>query len=220
MRRSGRRRAPSAALPGASASAERAVEAAGERALEHHIEVVAVGPVFLGPELAGDALVKRRARQRIRDRDADIVGAGVAHQGDGLLNFGPGLARIAELQEVAGADAVARADSRAPRRSAHRRMPLSIASSTFCAPDSAPIQTSAQPARRSASTVGRVIRSQRDCILNGICASSSSTAAANSCGPARREREDVVGEPEVVGRDRCVLRRRISAATRRAERQW
>jgi hypothetical protein len=31
----------------------------------------------------------------------------------------------------------------------------------FCDPDSAPIQTSAQPARRSASTVPRVIRSQR-----------------------------------------------------------
>ena len=54
------------------------------------------------------------------------------------------------------------------------------------------------PARRRASTVSRVIRSQRDCILNGMCASSASTASANSQRPSRRKRENIVGEPDVV----------------------
>ena len=176
-----------------------AIEVGGKGALKHHVQIVAIGPVLLGAELAGDHLVERRARQRIGDRDADIVGPRLAHQRDGLFDFRPGLAGIAELQKEAGADAVARAGSRAPRRPARARVPLSMASSTSCEPDSTPIQTSAQPARRSASTVGRVIRSQRDCILNGICAPSDSTASANSQRPLLREREDVVGEPEVVG---------------------
>ena len=47
------------------------------------------------------------------------------------------------------------------------RRPLSIASRIFWAPDSTPIQTSVHPARCSAETVCGLIKSARDCILNG-----------------------------------------------------
>ena len=74
-----------------------------------------------------------------------------------------------------------------------------MASRMRCEPDSAPIQTSPHPARRSASTVSRVIRSQRDCILNGIARLALDHAASKVAGPFRREAENIVGEPEMIG---------------------
>ena len=112
------------------------------------------------------------------------------------------------------------ADSRAPPGSARARVPLSIASSTSCEPDSTPIHTSAQPARRSASTVARVIRSQRDCILNGICAPSRFDRGGELARPLLREREDVVGEPEMVGREARTSRPASPPPPVAAERQW
>ena len=86
-----------------------------------------------------------------------------------------------------------------------------MASSIRCEPDSAPIQTSVQPACLQRATVSRVIRSQRDCILNGICAPSSSLVGELACPTGKRE--DIVGEPDMVGRGRFV-QVSISSATR------
>ena len=96
-----------------------------------------------------------RAGQRIGDRNADIVRPGIAHQGDGLLDFGPGLARIAELEKEQARMPWRCRFSRASKI-CQTRVPLSMASRTSCAPDSTPIQTSAHPrARRSRHGVAR-----------------------------------------------------------------
>src|ERR1035441_9207520 len=90
-----------------SSNRQGTIEGGGESALEHHVQIVAVGPILLGAQLAGDHLVERRAGKRVRNRDADIVGPGIADQRDGLFDFGPGLAGVAELEEIAGPDVVA-----------------------------------------------------------------------------------------------------------------
>ena len=143
--------------------------------------------------------MKLRARQRIGHRYADVVRRGLAHQRDGLLDFLPRLRPDSRTAGSSRRGCRGAAGSREPPESATARVPLSIASSTSCEPDSAPIQTSAQPARASASTVSRVIRSQRDCILNGICAPQLAHRGGELARPLRGEREDVVGEPDVVG---------------------
>src|SRR5690242_14254420 len=94
-----------------------------------------------------------------------------------------------------------------------------MASRIFCEPDSAPIQTSAQPARRKAATVGRVIKSTRDCILKGTAASRRSTAAANSpaqlCLSAKMSSAN-----HRWSAPHCSFSSFMSWATLSAEREW
>ena len=78
------------------------------------------------------------------------------------------------------------------------RVPLSIASRMRCEPDSTPIQTSSAPAAASAATAEGVMRSTRDCIVNGMRTSSRGERFRVGLRPPRRQAEDVVREPEVI----------------------
>jgi hypothetical protein len=64
-------------------------------------------------------------------------------------------------------------------------IPLSMASSTVWAPDSAPSQTSAQPARCRAATFSSVIRSTRVWQRNGV----RRPASAIACDQATSQRD-------------------------------
>ncbi len=74
-------------------------------AVEHHGQIAGALPVRLGVEVELDHLVEACARQGIADTHADVIGHRLGHQGDRLLDVDPGLARIPELDEEAGADA-------------------------------------------------------------------------------------------------------------------
>ena len=84
-----------------------AIEIVGVRALKHHGEIFAIGPVGLVSELCVHAVEELGSGQRIGNGDADVVRAGVPNELDGVLNVEPGLAGIAELEEVACANAFA-----------------------------------------------------------------------------------------------------------------
>ncbi len=60
-------------------------------------QVVTVLPVAFEAELSLNPLIERSARQRVGDGDADIVGARLAHQFDGLAYLWPAFSRITEL---------------------------------------------------------------------------------------------------------------------------
>jgi len=64
-------------------------------------------------------------------------------------------------------------------RAASTRLPLSIASSTSCDPDSTPSHTSSAPAWASARATSGRIRFTRLCIMNGVRASRARTSSAN-----------------------------------------
>src|SRR5579875_629195 len=81
-----------------------AIELGCVRGVEHDTEIVAVGPVALPAELLLHTLVEHGSRQWIRERDPDVVWARAAHEVYGLLQLSPGLSRIAQLQEITGAD--------------------------------------------------------------------------------------------------------------------
>src|SRR5262249_46826353 len=82
----------------------RAIKLRGVGRLEHDAEIIAVGPVPLAAKLRLHTLIEARARKWIGERDSDIIRLRVANQRNGLLQFSPSFARIAELQEVAGAN--------------------------------------------------------------------------------------------------------------------
>ncbi len=84
--------------------ANRSIEAIGVGALEHHAEVVAVGPILLRSELLPDTLVKPGIWKRVRERNADVVGTRLANESNGLLDIAPVLTGISELEEIARAD--------------------------------------------------------------------------------------------------------------------
>ena len=75
---------------------------------EHDAKVITVGPVSFGPDLFLDAVVEDGSGEGIGKRDSDVVGARVADEGYRLLDVFPGLSGVAELQEVACADAFIR----------------------------------------------------------------------------------------------------------------
>ena len=105
-------------------------------------------------------LVERGAGERVGDRDADVVGA--ARGGGGRASRGcPPTSRRGSR---AGGTTTGRIPccrrSRVARRTCSTRVPLSIASRIFWAPDSTPIQTSSQPGvgqglRRPTGSSGR-----------------------------------------------------------------
>jgi hypothetical protein len=84
-----------------------AVEVISVGALEHNAKVVAVGPILLRAELLFDASVEARVREGVREGDPDIIGTSFANESDCSLNVDPMFAGIAELQEIAGAYALA-----------------------------------------------------------------------------------------------------------------
>src|SRR5262249_369233 len=75
------------------------------RALKQHRKVVAVRPVRVETELITNSIVKLCTRQWIRHRDAHVVRALLPHEIARRQHVVPRLARIAELQEPARADA-------------------------------------------------------------------------------------------------------------------
>src|SRR5580692_7627392 len=87
--------------------ANRAIKCIGIGAFEHHAEVVAVGPVLFRSELLTHALVEPSVRKRVREGNTDVVGTRLADERNSLLNIVPILTQIAELDEVARADAFA-----------------------------------------------------------------------------------------------------------------
>ena len=85
-------------------------------------------------------------------------------------------------------------------RAASTAVPLSIASRIFCEPDSTPSHTSSRPGR--AQGRGGALGDQVDARLHHErhARVAPATSSANSRS-TRGEPEDVVGEPDVVGRD-------------------
>ena len=73
----------------------------------HEIEIVALGPVGLVHQLRGHLVVERRPRERVGDRDPDLIGHEIEDHPDGLVDVLPGLAEIAELEEEGDPDTVA-----------------------------------------------------------------------------------------------------------------
>src|ERR1700678_2934053 len=69
--------------------------------LEHDAEIVAISPIALSAKLRPHTFIEDSARQRIRKRNPYVVRSDLANQGDRLLEFGPCLPWIAELQEKA-----------------------------------------------------------------------------------------------------------------------
>src|SRR5439155_10179861 len=70
-------------------------------------EVVRIHPLSLCSQLLPNSRVERSAGKGIGNGNSDVIGARLADQLDSLLDMFPGLARVAELQEEAGADALA-----------------------------------------------------------------------------------------------------------------
>src|ERR1700729_3978250 len=82
---------------GVQSIVEGAIEIVCVGALEHHGQVFTIGPVGLLPELSLYAIEKLSARQRVRDGNTNIIGAGISNQADCILNIFPGFAGITEL---------------------------------------------------------------------------------------------------------------------------
>ena len=200
-----RRNVPSARAPRSTRSSacttrrQRPVEPRREAGGHERIEVVALAPVSLLAQARRHSLVVTRARQRVADGDADVVGQELAHERPRRLHLAPALAGVAELQEEPDADAV-RPEASNRRRVCSTEMPFSIASRMRCDPDSAPSHTSRAPARASARTFSSVIRSARVWQRNGVLEPRRCDGIGPGDEPARLEAEDVVAEPEVVGR--------------------
>src|SRR3984885_1318527 len=72
--------------------------------LEHDAKILALCPVPLLSKLRLHAFIKYSARQRVGERDADIVGTRAMNHGNGFLRVFPGFSRISELQEIACTD--------------------------------------------------------------------------------------------------------------------
>src|ERR1700679_110454 len=81
-----------------------AVKVGGISCLKHNAEVIAVGPIAFGSKLCLYTFVKDCARQRIRERDTDLIRAKPANKLNRLLQLGPGLARVTKLQKETGPD--------------------------------------------------------------------------------------------------------------------
>src|SRR5579862_6115067 len=81
--------------------AQPAIKAGAIRPMEEHREVVRMLPVTLGPEIGADVLVELGPRQRIRHRDAYLIGALLANEIASQQDVRPGLRRIPELDEPA-----------------------------------------------------------------------------------------------------------------------
>ncbi len=76
------------------------------RSLNHHCEILTVGPVGLLAQLCLHPFIEFCSGQRIRYRHSYVVGARGANYGGGFLDVFPSFPRVSELQEVAGANAL------------------------------------------------------------------------------------------------------------------
>src|SRR5271154_6602654 len=73
--------------------------------LEHNAKIIAVGPIALRPNLHPYTFIEDSARQGIGKGYPDIIRPQLPHQGNRLLEFGPCLTGVTELQEEACANA-------------------------------------------------------------------------------------------------------------------
>src|SRR5277367_3941049 len=85
--------------------ADGAVEVACVSGFEHDAKVIAISPVALDTQFRLHPLIEDGTRQRIREGNANVIRARFANEGDRLLKLVPALARISELQKVAGTNA-------------------------------------------------------------------------------------------------------------------
>src|SRR6185295_19609544 len=85
-------------------SVQPAIEVGGEGSAIQHREIAGIRPIALSTEILLDALVKTGARQRIRHRNAELVGLRAAQKPDGLGDIVRVLARVTELDEMADAN--------------------------------------------------------------------------------------------------------------------
>ena len=142
-------------------------------------------------------------------------GSALAHQPPRRLDVRAGLARIAELEEE-------RRPGRRPPAAAARAssicstfVPFSIASSTVCEPDSAPIQTVSRAgvAQRVDLALAQQQVGAAEALERGHAPRRGSPPVGERADPARLEAEDVVDERDVVGRVRRSRSHASSAAT-------
>src|SRR5579863_159683 len=75
-------------------------------ASEHHSQVGTVAPVRFRSHLGRDNLVKFGPGKRVGNGNTNIVGLEFPYHLNGGFNIAPAFARITELQEKAGSDAM------------------------------------------------------------------------------------------------------------------
>ncbi len=105
--------------------------------------------------------------------------------------------RVAKLQKVTSTNPGIFQQTRAANHG-RKLNPLSIAFNTACDPDSTPIHTSAHPAVLRCWTVCSLIKSARDCILNGTAASLFVTSCGKLLHPVVIQCEDIIAEPDMI----------------------
>jgi hypothetical protein len=76
-------------------------------ALEHHGKVFAIRPIGLVAQLGLDPVEEFCSRERIGNRNSDIIRTSIANQVYGRLNVLPRLSLVSELQEIARPNALA-----------------------------------------------------------------------------------------------------------------
>ena len=85
-------------------SMKTAVVAGREGTTVEHREIILVHPIPTFAELGAHPIVETCARQRVRHRDADVVGAALAHEPASRLDLLWTLTGITELQEEPASD--------------------------------------------------------------------------------------------------------------------
>src|SRR5712672_3249192 len=85
---------------------QRAVEISGERAAVHHVEILAVDPVFLFAEFLLHSLKELCSGKRVRYGNTNFVGFAFFHHRQSTLDVTPGLSRVAVLEEEPDTDAM------------------------------------------------------------------------------------------------------------------
>ena len=181
------------------------------------VEVVALVPVALLAELALHRVEELRARQRVRDADADVVGPRALQQVARRENVVELLAEIAEHQEEADADAfraerAARLHDVVDAGALVHGVENLLAAALGADPDLA----AAGVAKRRGHARAHQVRAQLNRERHASAALRQS--GREIANPIHAEAEDVVGKPDVVGRVLRACRRSISAATSAADR--
>src|SRR3984957_20261374 len=175
-----------------------AVEIRSVGALKHHLQVVALLPVSLRLELLLHEIVELRARQRIRDADADVIGAGTLEKPAGRENAFQLLSQVAELDEEPDANALlskARARARNVLDSCAlvHRIEDFLAAALATNPTLAASGALQFPCHGTADEVGARLNRE------GYGAARRVHRGGKVCHPIHAESEDVVGKPDVVG---------------------
>ena len=191
-----------------------AIEVRRVGTLKQHRQIVTVRPVRLAPEVHADAVVKRRPRQGVRDRHADVVRFLGTDQIARLEDRAPVLTGISQLDEPAGPDTVLLQEM-GPFANLVERGPLlhGIQHVLRAGLDAHPDLL----ATRLRQGLDRARRHEVDAGLHRerYGGTAGPYRGRERLDPPGRDAEDVVREPHVVGRHRPPQLRELFCHVRR-----